>query len=110
MTLDEVIKYFASNTALAFYLNIDKSAISRWHIANRVPYVQQLKIEQMTNGELKAEDRRNLRIHKDDQEIEAEMQFHKERMQSIINVYEHIEELTLLSAQKFKNYLKTVKF
>lgn len=110
MTLEEVIKYFSSNTALAFYLNIDKSAISRWHIANRVPYVQQLKIEQITNGALKADNKRDLRIHKSNEEIEAEMLFHKERMQSIVNVYKHIEELTLLSARKFKNYLKTVKF
>ena len=55
MTLDEIIKYFKNPSVAARKLNLRKQNITNWRNAGRVPLIHQLRLEQMTNGELKAD-------------------------------------------------------
>jgi len=54
MKIDEVINYFGSAYKLSKALNISMPTPSVWKRNNSIPYSQQVRIEKITNGELKA--------------------------------------------------------
>ena len=51
--MDNVIKYFGSQAALAKALKVDRAAVSQW-LKNGIPPKRAIEIEILTNGELKA--------------------------------------------------------
>lgn len=55
MKIDKVIKYFGSQVAVAQALGVQQPAISNWRTRGRIPYLQQLRLEHLTDGQLKAE-------------------------------------------------------
>ena len=55
MKLDEVIDYFGSQARVCEYLKIHKQNFTNWIKRGYIPYMQQLKLEKLTGGRLKAD-------------------------------------------------------
>lgn len=55
MKIDNVIKYFGSQIAAANALDVTQPTISNWKSRGRIPQLQQLRIEHITRGELRAD-------------------------------------------------------
>ena len=55
MRVDQVIKYYGSQVAVAEALNVRQPTVSMWRKRGRVPQLQQLRIERATRGKLKAD-------------------------------------------------------
>lgn len=55
MKIDQVIKHFGSQVAAAHALGVQQPTISNWKTRGRIPHIQQLRIEHLTNGKLKAQ-------------------------------------------------------
>lgn len=54
MKIDQVIAHFGSQVAAADALGVQQPTISNWKTRGRIPHIQQLKIELLTKGKLKA--------------------------------------------------------
>ena len=54
MKIDDVIAHFGSQVAAADALGMQQPTISNWKTRGRIPHIQQLKIELLTKGKLKA--------------------------------------------------------
>lgn len=54
MKIDDVIAHFGSQVAAADALGVQQPTISNWKTRGRIPHIQQLKIELLTKGKLKA--------------------------------------------------------
>jgi hypothetical protein len=52
MSKEEAIKYFGGAPALAKALGIERQAVYQW---DKVPEKQQLRLEKITNGDLRAD-------------------------------------------------------
>lgn len=55
MKIDQVIKHFGSQVAAAEALGVQQPTISNWKTRGRIPHIQQLRIEHLTKGKLKAQ-------------------------------------------------------
>ena len=55
MTLDEAIKHFGSGWRMCQELGLKSQNFTYWKKKNRIPLVQQLIIERMTDGLLEAD-------------------------------------------------------
>lgn len=55
MKIDNAIKHFGSQVALADALGVQQPAVSMWKTRGKIPHLQQLRIEHLTNGKLKAQ-------------------------------------------------------
>jgi len=55
MKFEQVIKHFGSQVAVAKALKIRQPTVSMWRARGRVPELQQLKIEKLTNMKLRAD-------------------------------------------------------
>jgi len=55
MKIDHVIKHFGSQIAVADALGVTQPTISNWKTRGRIPQLQQLRIEHMTSGKLRAD-------------------------------------------------------
>lgn len=55
MDIARVIAFFGSQAKLAEAMRVTQPAISNWKKRQRIPALQQLKIEAHTNGTLKAD-------------------------------------------------------
>lgn len=54
MTLDHLIRHFGSQVAASRALGVTQPTISNWRKRGRIPHFQQLVIEHLTRGKLKA--------------------------------------------------------
>lgn len=54
MKIDKVIAFFGSQVAVAQALGVQQPTISNWRTRGHIPHLQQLRLEHITNGELKA--------------------------------------------------------
>jgi len=57
MTLDQAIKHAGSQKELAYLLGVSESAISNWKVRSGIPTSQQLKLEIMTQGRIRADEK-----------------------------------------------------
>lgn len=55
MKIEQVIKFFGSQVALAEALGVQQPAVSMWKSRGRIPHLQQLRLEHITHGKLKAQ-------------------------------------------------------
>jgi DNA-binding transcriptional regulator YdaS (Cro superfamily) len=55
MDINKVIKHFGSQVALAQAIGTTQPTISNWKTRKKIPALQQLRIEQVTGGKLKAD-------------------------------------------------------
>lgn len=55
MKFDKVIKHFGSQVAAAEALQVTQPTISNWKKRGKIPHLQQVRIEQLSGGALKAE-------------------------------------------------------
>jgi len=56
MTLEEAVEYFGSRAQLARTLKINAAAVTNWAArGDRIPELQQMKLERITHGALKAD-------------------------------------------------------
>ena len=55
MKLDQAIAHFGSQAALAEALGVKQPAVSMWKTRGKIPPLQQLRIQHVTRGKLKAE-------------------------------------------------------
>lgn len=55
MTIDEVHNYFGSDGKACKALGQSRQAFTHWRIKGYIPPLQQLRFEQVTNGDLKAD-------------------------------------------------------
>ena len=55
MKIDQVIKHFGSQALAAEALGCSQPAISNWKSRGAIPQLQQLRIEHVTGGKLKAQ-------------------------------------------------------
>lgn len=55
MKIDQVIKHFGSQVAAAEALGVQQPTISNWKTRGRIPHIQQIRIEHLTGGKLKAQ-------------------------------------------------------
>jgi DNA-binding transcriptional regulator YdaS (Cro superfamily) len=55
MNIDKVIKYFGSQAQAAAAIGCSQPAISNWKSRGHIPELQQLRIEHVTKGKLKAQ-------------------------------------------------------
>jgi DNA-binding transcriptional regulator YdaS (Cro superfamily) len=55
MDINKVIKHFGSQVALAKAISATQPAISNWKKRNKIPALQQLRIEAATGGKVKAD-------------------------------------------------------
>lgn len=55
MKPQEVIAFFGTQNAVAKLLKISRPAVCKWMIKNRVPILQQLRLQEISKGKLKAE-------------------------------------------------------
>ncbi len=60
MTIDEAIKWFGSGRKLCYALKLTGQSITYWKKIGKIPESNQLRIQQLTNGELIADDLRSL--------------------------------------------------
>lgn len=56
MTLEEVVKYYRTNGAIACALGVTRQAINRWRRQGKVPIFSQIMLEKITGGKLKADE------------------------------------------------------
>lgn len=54
MKIEQVIKHFGSQCAVAEALGVQQPTISNWKSRGSIPHLQQLRIEHVTKGKLKA--------------------------------------------------------
>jgi DNA-binding transcriptional regulator YdaS (Cro superfamily) len=54
MKIEQAIKYFGSQVALADALGVQQPAVSMWKTRGKIPHLQQIRIEHLTKGALKA--------------------------------------------------------
>lgn len=54
MKIDHAISHFGSQVALANALGIQQPAVSMWKSRGAIPHLQQIRIEHITGGKLKA--------------------------------------------------------
>ena len=54
MKFDKLIAHFGSQVAAASALGVTQPTLSNWKKRGRIPYLQQLRIEHLTKGKLKA--------------------------------------------------------
>lgn len=55
MKIGEVLEYYGMKKDIAAAVGISAPSVSRWFKDGRVPYAQQILIESLTNGALKAD-------------------------------------------------------
>lgn len=55
MKIDNVIKHFGSQIAVADALGVTQPTISNWKARGKIPQLQQLRIEHITRGKLRAD-------------------------------------------------------
>jgi DNA-binding transcriptional regulator YdaS (Cro superfamily) len=55
MDITKLIKHFGSQVAVAQALGVTQPTISMWKARGKIPALQQLRIEQVTKGQLKAD-------------------------------------------------------
>ena len=55
MKIEQVIKHFGSQVAAANALGVQQPTISNWKKRGSIPHIQQLRIEHITKGKLKAQ-------------------------------------------------------
>ena len=56
MTLDQVTNFFGSLYQATEALGIARSNITKWRKKGYIPYQQQYRLEEITNGELKRDE------------------------------------------------------
>jgi DNA-binding transcriptional regulator YdaS (Cro superfamily) len=54
MKINNVIKHFGSQAAAASALGVTQPTISNWKTRGKIPKLQQLRIEHITSGKLRA--------------------------------------------------------
>jgi DNA-binding transcriptional regulator YdaS (Cro superfamily) len=54
MKIDNAIAHFGSQVALADALGVQQPAVSMWKSRGAIPHLQQIRIEHLTKGKLKA--------------------------------------------------------
>jgi DNA-binding transcriptional regulator YdaS (Cro superfamily) len=54
MKIEQAIKHFGSQVALADALGVQQPAVSMWKTRGKIPHLQQIRIEHLTQGALKA--------------------------------------------------------
>jgi DNA-binding transcriptional regulator YdaS (Cro superfamily) len=54
MKIDDVIRHFGSQVAVADALGVQQPTISNWRTRGSIPQLQQLRIQHITKGKLKA--------------------------------------------------------
>lgn len=54
MKFDQVIKHYGSQVAAAHAIGVTQPTLSNWKARGRIPQLQQLRIEHLTEGKLKA--------------------------------------------------------
>ena len=54
MKFDKLIAHFGSQVAAADALGVTQPTLSNWKKRGHIPYLQQLRIEHLTKGKLKA--------------------------------------------------------
>ena len=54
MKFDNLIAHFGSQVAAATALGVTQPTLSNWKKRGRIPHLQQLRIEHLTKGKLKA--------------------------------------------------------
>lgn len=65
MTLDEAKKYYGTYVAIADALKVTPQAIQFWKKNRHIPFMHQLNLERLTEGELMADDEnRNSKFYK----------------------------------------------
>lgn len=55
MNYDQLIYYFGTQVNAAKVLGVTQPTMSNWKARGRVPHLQQLRIEHITKGKLKAD-------------------------------------------------------
>lgn len=55
MTLQQAIKHYKNREALAAALHVRPATIVQWHYRDAIPREQQLALQIITNGKLKAD-------------------------------------------------------
>jgi hypothetical protein len=55
MKLEEAVTYFGSPINLCTALGLKKQNYTRWRKAGCIPYVTQMRLQELTNGYLKAD-------------------------------------------------------
>lgn len=55
MKIEQVIKFFGTQVALAQALGVRQPTISNWRTRGHIPHIQQLRIEVLSKGKLKAQ-------------------------------------------------------
>lgn len=54
MNLDKVIAHFGSQVAAANAIGVTQPTISNWKTRGSIPHIQQLRIQHLSKGKLKA--------------------------------------------------------
>jgi DNA-binding transcriptional regulator YdaS (Cro superfamily) len=54
MNIDQVIKYFGTQVEAARQLGVTQPTLSNWRSRGNIPALQQLRIEHLTKGKIKA--------------------------------------------------------
>lgn len=54
MEVKEVLNFFKNKSKLAKSLNLTRQAVNNWIVREKIPYSNQVEIERITNGYLKA--------------------------------------------------------
>lgn len=54
MKIEDVISHFGSQVAVAQALGVNQPAVSMWKTRGKIPHLQQLRIQHVTKGKLKA--------------------------------------------------------
>ena len=55
MKFEKLIKHFGTQVAAADAIGVTQPTISNWRARGRIPHLQQLRIEHVTKGKLKAQ-------------------------------------------------------
>lgn len=55
MKFDQIIKHFGSQVAAAHAIGVTQPTLSNWKKRGTIPHIQQLRIEHVTKGKLKAQ-------------------------------------------------------
>jgi predicted transcriptional regulator len=55
MTLDQLFKHYGTQVAVADALGVSQPCVSNWVKRGRIPPMQQLKVQMLTDGKLKAD-------------------------------------------------------
>lgn len=54
MNFDDLIEHFGSQVAAAHKLGVTQPTLANWKARGRIPHLQQLRIQHITRGRLKA--------------------------------------------------------